>query len=239
MAHDEHPGASRLAVEASVVRDAAAAERRDHLARLRARLEKEEHDARHEFVADRLGQLDALVGEVRDRLAELQRARDAKLLQQALRLSANFVGIGLAERGDYLQVESLVEGGPGMAAGLRLGDLVLTIGGIPVSTTLEMRSAMKRAGFVSKRIEMVIRRFAPADAAAGVPFVRLAEPSVLATVRPAGRFADETERVHVLVSTVDERFRQFPFFFDARGATRVSLPLVAAAAGSAAAAHAA
>jgi len=125
------------------------------------------------------------------------------------------------------QVETLVEGGPGMQAGLRLGDMVIAIGGIPVSSTLEMRSALKRTGFVSKYLEVIIRRFIPENGFENMETVRLDAAPLLPTQRPEGKFLDDIEKVSLLVSTTDPKFARFPFYFDNTKKTmRICLPLV-------------
>lgn len=246
---EEHQTASRLAVEAAILRDALAAEQKGYYARRMAQLEAEEHDMRRSSATAAVESVAQMVTDARAKIAEARRASEAKLLKEALKLTTNFVGIGLAERSavsgakdakDFLQVESLVVDGPGMRAGLRLGDMVLEIGGIPVSSTLEMRSALKRSGFVSKNIDVLVRRFVPAaksgaqfdddDAenendSVGVEHIVMDKAPVVPTLRPDGTFVDRRETLQLLVSTTDERFKQFPFWFDPNKTKRICLPL--------------
>lgn len=92
---------------------------------------------------------------------ELEQKRIKDLRDKVERQNKPFLGVTLAERTEpelALLVESLYVDGPCDAAGIKIGDVFVTVGGIQVSSFSTMREAINQHARMGERLGVVVQR---------------------------------------------------------------------------------
>lgn len=161
-------------------------------------------------------------------LLQAEAVRVAELRNKAVRTNKPFLGVTLAEHVDppALVVDSLYVDGPAEAAGLRLGDVLVQVELVPVTSFAEMRDAVRHHAKMGEHLTLYVLRRIEGTPSPSVPGSHSAlDNSTLGTMQQVITF--------VKVLTADKEFAELTdLYFDVESHARISISRATSAAGT-------